>query len=304
MAKRILVGAAMLLALASVIAVPQVTVWTEITQANITEETDGGLIDWTQGFILVTGMAVAPLDAQSEAHGKLMAREAALAVAQLRLAEMLEGVRVLGVTAVRNLILDEAVLETVVEGQVKMAQIVPELEEWIIPRERFLFFFSRPGDWRNGEYHVTIQYNLLGEFPVTILPYAIAPPAISESQDFETTPFSGLIINALGTPLRTTLFVRLVDPNESEVGVVRGAAYVPSAGYELSLGQLSVERAEQDPRVGAAPLTIDVLGVGEDGYSLIISQSAADLVRQMEATSDILAPQSDRVIVVLDSAQR
>lgn len=282
----------------SLLAVGQVTLWTEITATHVTESKTDGVIDWTQGWILATGMAVPPQDSVSEAQGRLQAREAAIYKAYQRLAEIIEGVRVLGVASVRDLILEEDVLEAIVEAEVSKAQIVPELEEWIVPEKRFLFFFRQKGDWKEGEYHVTIQYNFLGELPMTVAARSIEPAGTTDSQDYEATPFTGLIINALGVPLRTTLFLRLVDPDENEVSVVQGAAYVPSAAYQLSLGQISVDRAENDPRVGDHPLAIQVEGIGQDGHSLVISRLNADLVQQILATSKILAPRSDKVIVV------
>lgn len=282
----------------------QVTVWTEIASTNVTEEVVDGLIDWTRGYILATGMGIPPQDAVSEAHGKLQAREAAIYKAYQRLAEIIEGIRVLGVSSVRDLILEEDVLEAVVDAEISHAQIVPELEAWIVPEKRFLFFFRRKGDWREGEYHITIQYNFVEQLPVTIAPYAIDPRPPVSSEDVETTPFSGLVLDTLGFDLQTTLFVRLIDPDENEIAVVQGAAFVPSATYQLSMGQISVERAENDPRIGNAPLTVSVEGVGEDGYSLVISHLSADLIRQMVATSSILEPGSGKVIVVTSGVRR
>jgi len=301
MRKRLILALLVAFASVSLLAVGQVTVWTE---THVTETKQDAVIDWTEGWILATGMAIPPPDSISEAHGKLNAREGAIHVARQRLAEIIKGVNILAVASVRDLILEEAVLEVIVEAEAVKGQIVPALEEWIVPKKRFLFFFWREGDWKEGEYHVTIQYNFLRELPLTMAPYAIEPTERPSPEDFETTPFSGLVINALGTPLRTAVLLRLVDPDEKEVAVIRGPGYAPSVGYQLSLGQISVDRAERDPRVGEHPLTVQVQGIAEDGHSLVISQTSADLIRQMVATSDILEAYSNNVVVVVSEIRR
>ncbi|MBE0635261.1 hypothetical protein IH601_04630 [Candidatus Bipolaricaulota bacterium] len=279
----------------------QATIWTNITASNQTQEVDNGLIDWSGGYILATGMAVPPPDSISEAHGKLQAREAALQFAYLRLAEIIEGIEILGVTTVRDYMLEEQALESIVAAEVSMAQIVPSLESWDVPDKTFLFFFKRPGKWQDGEYHVTIQYNFLERLPMTIAPFSIDPRTSTVGENVDATPYSGLILDALGFDLQTTLYVRLVDPDENEVAVIQGLSFVPSAAYKLSMGAVSVARAESDPRVGTAPLTVDVSGVGADGHSLVISHLSADLIRQMQSTSDILLPSSQKVIIVTSS---
>lgn len=290
--------ALMLMLTVAIVSSGQVTIWTNITASNETEELNGGLIDWSGGYILATGISVPPPDSISESHGRIQAREAAIYMAYQRLAEIIEGIRVLGVACVRDLILEEQALEAVVEAEISMAQIVPELEQWIVPEKRFLFFFRRKGDWREGEYHVTVQYNFQERLPVTIAPYAIGPRQPAGSEPVDKTPFSGLILDTLGFNLQTTLYLRLIDPDENEVAMIQGVAFVPSSTYKLSMGQISVNRAEDDPRVGTAPLTVSVEGIGADGHSLVISRLSADLIRQMDATSDILLPGSQRVIVV------
>jgi len=305
MRTRLVLALVVAFASVSLLAVGQVTVWTE---THVTETKQDAVIDWTEGWIFATGMGIPPADSISEAHGRLQARESALYIAYERLAEIIEGVSILGVASVRKLILDDDVLEIVVKGEVSKAQIVPELEDWICPPRTFLGIplpFLKC-NWREGEYHVTIQYNFLRELPLTMAPYAIEPAERPSPGDYETTPFSGLVINALGVPLRTAVLLRLVDPDEEEVAVIRGPGYAPSAGYQLSLawGEISVDRAERDPRVGEHPMTVQVQGIAQDGHSLVISQTSADLIRQMLATSDILEPYSNKVVVVVSEIRR
>ena len=300
MAKRALIAAAAFLVLGGLVAASQVTIWTEITATHVTEEKVDGVIDWTEGFIFATGMAIPPQDAVSEAHGRLQAREAAIYKAYQRLAEIITEVKLLGVAEVRDLILDDDVLSVVIDAEVSKAQIVPEFEEWIVPSKKFLFFFNRPGDWHEGEYHVTVQYNFLDELPVTAAAQGIVPiPTVDEVYE-EVTPYTGLVIDALGIPLNQATFLRIVDPDENVVAMVQGPHFAPVAGYELSLlGHVQVDEAENDPRVGHDPLTVQVIALASDGVSLMVSQLHADLIRQMAATSDILEPRSDRVVVVM-----
>jgi len=300
MTKRVLLAAAILLIVATAAATAQLTVWTEITATHVTEEKVDGVIDWTEGFIFATGVAIPPQDAVSEAHGRLQAREAAIYKAYQRLAEIITEVKLLGVAEVRDLILDDDVLSIVVDSAISKAQIVPEFEDWYVPPKKLLWIFNRPGDWREGQYSVTVQYNFLHELPVTAAAQGIVPiPAIEEEYE-EATPYTGLVLDALGVPLDQATFLRIVDPDENVVAMVQGPHFAPVAGYELSLlGHVQVNDAENDPRVGHDPLTVQVLALATDGVSLMVSQLHADLIRQMAATSSILEPRSDRVVVVL-----
>ena len=300
MTKRVLLAAAILLIVATAAATAQLTVWTEITATHVTEEKVDGVIDWTEGFIFATGVAIPPQDAVSEAHGRLQAREAAIYKAYQRLAEIITEVKLLGVAEVRDLILDDDVLSIVVDSAISKAQIVPEFEEWIVPPKVILWVIKVPGDWREGEYHVTVQYNFLHELPVTAAAQGIVPIPTIEEEYEEVTPYTGLVLDALGVPLDQATFLRIVDPDENVVAMVQGPHFAPVAGYELSLlGHVQVNDAENDPRVGHDPLTVQVLALATDGVSLMVSQLHADLIRQMAATSNILEPRSDRVVVVL-----
>jgi len=300
MAKGVLLAATILLIVASAAATAQLTVWTEITATHVTDEKVDGVIDWTEGFIFATGYGVPPQDAISEAQGRLLAREAAIYMAYQRLAEIITEVKILGVAEVRDLILDDSVLSVVIDSEISKAQIVPAFEEWYVPPQKFLFFFNRPGDWREGQYSVTVQYNFLHELPVTAAAEGIVPiPTVDEEYE-EVTPYTGLVIDALGVPLNQATFLRIVDPDENVVAMVQGPHFAPVAGYELSLlGHVQVNDAANDPRVGHDPLTVQVLALATDGVSLMVSQLHADLVRQMAATSTILEPRSDRVVVVM-----
>ena len=300
MAKRVLLAATILLIVVTATTTAQLTVWTEITATHVTEEKVDGVIDWTEGFIFATGIAIPPQDAVSEAHGRLQAREAAIYKAYQRLAEIITEVKLLGVAEVRDLILDDDVLSIVVDSAISKAQIVPEFEDWYVPPKKLLWIFNRPGDWREGQYSVTVQYNFLHELPVTAAAQGIVPiPAIEEEYE-EVTPYTGLVLDALGVPLDQATFLRIVDPDENVVAMVQGPHFAPVAGYELSLlGHVQVNDAENDPRVGHDPLTVQVLALATDGVSLMVSQLHADLIRQMAATSSILEPRSDRVVVVL-----
>jgi len=300
MAKRVLLAATILLIVVTATTTAQLTVWTEITATHVTEEKVDGVIDWTEGFIFATGIAIPPQDAVSEAHGRLQAREAAIYKAYQRLAEIITEVKLLGVAEVRDLILDDDVLSIVVDSAISKAQIVPEFEEWIVPPKVILWVIKVPGDWREGEYHVTVQYNFLHELPVTAAAQGIVPIPTIEEEYEEVTPYTGLVLDALGVPLDQATFLRIVDPDENVVAMVQGPHFAPVAGYELSLlGHVQVNDAENDPRVGHDPLTVQVLALATDGVSLMVSQLHADLIRQMAATSNILEPRSDRVVVVL-----
>ena len=295
MCRRMILALVVVFASVSLVAVGQVTTW--FHQSVTTPAGASGTIDWTAGWIKVTGYGVPGPHASTEAQGKLLARDAAIADAQWRLLEIINGVHVTGAATVLDHMASTAV-RTGIEESIKRFQITEE--SWNVPTKRFLFFFTRQGNWQEGEYQVTIIYNLQGLLLTFYPEESEVSPGEEPTEFVEPTKYTGIVIDARGQGVQPSLYIKLVDSQSNPVAEAVAISYVPSAGYRLSIPDMSVAKAKNDPRVGDNPLEIKALGIAEMGYTLVISQTDAALIRQIGATTDILTRGSGSVLVVAD----
>lgn len=283
---------------ASLLVVGQVTTW--FHQSVTTATGASGTVNWIEGWIQVTGYGVPAPQATTEAQGKLLARDAAIADAQWRLLEIIKGLSVTAAATVLDHMASSA-FRSEVEASIKRFQIIEE--SWEVPMKTFLFFFKRKGDWREGEYKVALIYNqqgLLFTFIPEVTPEI--PEGETTTETIEPTEYTGVVFDArgYGPSINPSLFVKLVDSQGNVVVKAVAISYVPSAGYRLGIPDLAVENAMQDPRVGDNPLEAQVLGTAEKGFALVISQTDAALIRQIGATSNILTRGGGSVLVVSD----
>lgn len=272
----------------------QITTWFHVGAIG-----SEGSVNWTQGWIRVIGCGIPADNATTETQGKLLARRAALMDAQRGLLEVIEGVRVDAHSTMINLMANDAV-RTAVSGTLQYAQVVEGSDKWAVPEKRFLFFFKRPGDWREGEYQITLQYNL-DHLLLCVYPEGNAVNKGDESGvTAQACDYTGVVIDARGLGIHPSLFIKLVDPQGNPVAEAIAAAYVPSAGYTLSIPDASVENAKNDPRVGDNPLAIQALGLADTPYCLIISQADATSIREIAVATNILMRGGGSVLVVAD----
>lgn len=94
-----------------------------LSAGNLMAAEEGkGSIDWEGGFVVATGYGTAGAG-EPKAKARLKAQRAAEAVAQRALLETIKGVRINSQTTVRNMMLEEDVITTRVEGILKGAVI-------------------------------------------------------------------------------------------------------------------------------------------------------------------------------------
>ena len=87
-----------------------------------------GKVDWVNGYVVAIGHGTAP-NGQHKAKAKLNARRAAEASAQRALMEIIQGVQVNSNTTVKNMMLEQDIINTRVEGFLKGAVITSVKEE-------------------------------------------------------------------------------------------------------------------------------------------------------------------------------
>ncbi len=99
-----------------------------ITYADPTViQQNNGTVNWTEQYIEAKGTAVIDYERFSNpAQARLMAQRGAVVVAQRNLLEIIQGVKVVGETTVRDMITESDVVQTRIEGVVRGAQIVGE----------------------------------------------------------------------------------------------------------------------------------------------------------------------------------
>ena len=94
---------------------------------GVIEVIGDGQVDWTRGEIQAKGLGVPPAGVMG-AKARLMAREAAIVIAERNLVKIVHGIHVYSETTVRNLVLEEDVIRENVEGFIKGAIILSEKE--------------------------------------------------------------------------------------------------------------------------------------------------------------------------------
>lgn len=93
----------------------------------VVEETDSSKIDWTNQYVEAKGWAVIDtVKFKNPVQAELMAKSAAIAIAQRNLLETVKGVRVVGEKKVVDLIPESDYVYTRVEGIIKGAEMIGE----------------------------------------------------------------------------------------------------------------------------------------------------------------------------------
>ena len=164
-------------------------------------------VDWNEAKITVQGMGIAPPNAINYAHGRMLARRAAVADGYRQLAEAVQGVNVDAETTVENMMVTNDVVRTHVSAVIQGARVVSEAE--------------LPG----GGYQVTMEIAIFGvsnsvaqavlQRPAVIEPFpqpvASVPPAapsvnvnINVTANVGAAPATAAVTTAPTAPTATT----------------------------------------------------------------------------------------------------
>ncbi len=272
------------------------------------KEDEKVVTDWEKSVVRAKGYGIAPDNASSAAQKKIMAREAAITMAQRRLLETIKGVKIDSTQTVENAQVKSDVIKKQVSGVIKGAQIIEE---------------KRPAD---DVYHVVMEVKFYGKDGVmkAILPKLqkeSGQAAVSQMQEgtdnrdeqFSNEPsdqreedrteikekYTGIIINTVDLEVEPALAPKIYGPHNNLVygmdkinsnGVVTDGI----VGYSRSLAG-----AKSKLRAGDNPLVINAQQVkGEYTTDLVLAAEDAQQMRRLGQQTDIFS--KCRIIIVLN----
>lgn len=259
-------------------------------QPVVSDNQGQGSIDWSQRFIIATGIG-APNPDFSQAAQRPAAIRAAQMIALRNALETVKGIYVNSSTTIANFMTQNDVISSNVNGYVKG--------------------FEQDGRTKymdDGSVEITMKIPLDGiggledmVLGLTISKQPAATPASVEApKTAKAVVFTGLIIDCTGLKIKPALSPRVLDESGKEV---YGSAYV-SREWAIKNGIVGYSKAVQDAaklvdRIGKTPGQIKAIKAsGDNSTDIVISNADADDVRNAAANLKFLS--ECRVIFVID----
>lgn len=263
--------------------------------------TDGGgqtagRLKWDDGYIEVQAGATADkVLALNKAHERSLALDAARQLCYLKLAEIVEGVAIDGVTIVKNaMILDQTVRSTVqarIKGAVIVSENVKDLADGSV--------------W--AEVVMGLRLRGTGSLTETVAGWSAARPADPYKPDptFRVgDSYTGLIVQASDAGFSPALAPRIIEEGTQKIVFGPGTVQLASlsqigpVGYAAALAD-----ARQGGRAGANPLIVRAVdAAGARKGDLVLSRKDAERILAADRTGGFLSRAA--VVVVLGKEQR
>lgn len=165
---------------------------------EVIEPQGPGEINWTQQIIKAKGWGVIDTT-RPLPQAKLMAKQAAITVAQRNLLEIIKGVRVVSETRVQDMMTKSDYIYKQIEGVVKGAQIVSEPVE----KDGIIEVEMAVGIYNSDGIAPPIQKGL----DVTLVSLA----KLSKEDKEEIAKITGLVIDATNTNAKPAVFPKILD---------------------------------------------------------------------------------------------
>lgn len=227
-------------------------------------------VKWDEGYIEVKAIGHAnPAIAFSSVHAKSMALEAARALAYAKLAESIEGVRVDGITLVKNALLKSQLVRTRVKAHIRNARVVREKST------------ATPGGGAFAEVSLGILLRGPNSLAENLAAFATRRPILRFKphkmfRNYEK--YTGVIVETSDTGFKPSMFPLFIEEKSNRV--VYGPASV-SKGTLKRLGLVGYAAKIKDKRikkrVGKNPLIIRALRLaGKNGGDLILLKKDAE----------------------------
>ncbi len=266
------------MALVGVLLALGVVTASSVVDVSVKVSTETGYVNWSDGLVAATGMAVAPTNIRTAAQGKLLARRGAIVDAQRQLVETLGSVRVDAETSLVNMMAND-VVRTKISGLLHGSFVIPGSETW------------------DGEiYAVEVGLNMRGLLPVV---YEERKVKFRVSETTRFTEYTGLVIDARGLRFAPQIMIDIRDEDGRLIYGAAEAYYEPAVSKGLVSYCSALEIARNDPRVGTNPLVVRAERVsGRYQDSLVLSRSDSHRLLNLLSDTDVFA--DCRVIIVVD----
>ncbi len=244
------------------------------------ESFDNGSVNWQTGEITATGIGVPPDRYGNSTRGRIMAKRAAVVMAQRALLERVQGVRLESQTLVKDMAVESDIVRTQLKGTLRNASMV-----------------GKPVYNPDGSVEVTMGINMrrvaktvLASRPSAAAAAATAAPAkpaaaAPTSSSSAVAVVTGLVIDARGKGLETAMFPHVYDEDGHEV---YGASMVmPEKKDNIVAYDTSPDDAAKLERLGKHAIVIKALRV-QDRSDIVISNADAKKLGEMAGMQDTL----------------
>lgn len=252
-----------------------------------------GRVDWGAGYIEATGEATAnKARALNRAHERALALTAARQLAYFKLAEIIEGVAIDGVTVVKNAMVADQTVRTRVQAHIRGAVVVSE----------------NVTEQSDGSVWAVVVVRM----PKAGVTEAVGPWVTARPVDrFQPDPsfrvnesYTGLIVEASDAGFSLALAPRLIEEGTGKI------IFGPQLVQLAALGQqgfvdysFAMTEAQRKARVGGNPLIVRaVAAAGDRKGDLVLARKDAE--RVLAADRDGRFLEKAAVVIVQGKEQR
>jgi hypothetical protein len=262
------------------------------------DEGDNTVTDWEKSVVEAIGYGVAPDYITNEAQAKIMAREAAITMAQRRLLETVRGVQIDSEQTVKNAQIQSDIINKRVSGVVRGAQIIEEkkVADKVYQVVMQVQFYGKDGIMK------AIFPSISKESSKTFNNndnFDNSNDTSEESANLVDSDYTGVIINTLNIDAKPALAPKIYSEDGS---LVYGMSKIQSDGV-ITQGIVGYNRsladAKANPRVGKNPLIINAIKVkGRYSTDLILDDKDARSLEQVGGSNGIF--DNCKVVIVLN----
>jgi hypothetical protein len=272
--------------------------WKQRAANRLDERGADARITWDRGFLEVKAGATAdPALVLNPAHGRSLAARAARALAYAKLAEIVEGVRIDGVTVVKNAMVVDSTVRATVQGFIRGAVAT----ETVVPQP-------------DGSPWVDVVMRLPlrgpGSLSESVAGWAASRPADAYRGDARfpiNEPYTGVIIEASESSFLPSIMPRVLEQASGK------AVYGPHLVQPTILGQygavgyaVAMVDAAREQRVGRNPLIVRALPPtdGAKPGEIVLSTRDAERVAAADRAGKFLERAAVIVVRGADAAQQ
>ncbi|GAB6099380.1 hypothetical protein JCM16358_12590 [Halanaerocella petrolearia] len=254
--------------------------------------------DWQKSVIKAKGYGVAPSYIKNDGHAKIMAREAAITIAQRHLLERIKKVKIDAQQTVENNQIQSDTIIKRVKGAIQGAYIVKEKK---LPDNAYMVVMELKFYGKNGVIKAIFpeleeQKGGNNQSQATMNQSQVNDTQVNIEQG---SSYTGIIINTLNLNVKAAMAPKIYNNQDQLIygrSKVRRSSVVKNGivGYTRSLADAKV-----NPRVGDKPLIINALGIkGRYKTDLVLSKADARKVKQIGKINNIF--KNSKLIIVLN----